>query len=233
MRCRRGGEALERLRGGHWPSASVVTRVFGSWAAARVEAAARPAPFDARRPSAPPAVSRWAGHDVPEPLGRQQIASSTLRAGGPDRTSAQSRTGGVRGRIRDDARGGPALSQAEQCRETAVRHRQHLRKRNAWYGHGASGTGRSRAARTDPHAGSRDGLTRKMAEARLRRLIAEVTVTPLFEPMTVQEAGARLIQQLVTKGRSRRPPPATRATCACMWRRSSARSRSEHHEGRH
>jgi AraC-like DNA-binding protein len=51
---RRGGEALERLRGGYWPSASVVTRVFGSWAAARVEAAAYPDPFDARRPSAPP-----------------------------------------------------------------------------------------------------------------------------------------------------------------------------------
>jgi integrase len=49
--------------------------------------------------------------------------------------------------------------------------------------------------------GSRDGLTRKMAEARLGRVMAEVTVTPLFERMTVEEAGARLIQQLVTKGR--------------------------------
>jgi hypothetical protein len=32
---RRGGEALERLAGGHWPSASVVTSRFGSWAEAR------------------------------------------------------------------------------------------------------------------------------------------------------------------------------------------------------
>jgi hypothetical protein len=35
---RRGGEALERLREGDWPSASVVTSVLGSWAAARAQA---------------------------------------------------------------------------------------------------------------------------------------------------------------------------------------------------
>jgi len=32
---RRGGEALRRLEAGEWPPASVVTYVFGSWAAAR------------------------------------------------------------------------------------------------------------------------------------------------------------------------------------------------------
>jgi hypothetical protein len=32
---RRGGEALERIAEGRWPSASVVTRLFGSWDAAR------------------------------------------------------------------------------------------------------------------------------------------------------------------------------------------------------
>jgi AraC-like DNA-binding protein len=31
----RGGEALRRLNGGCWPSASVVTAVWGSWSAAR------------------------------------------------------------------------------------------------------------------------------------------------------------------------------------------------------
>jgi AraC-like DNA-binding protein len=36
---RRGGEALERLREGDWPSPSVVTDVYGSWQAARVAAA--------------------------------------------------------------------------------------------------------------------------------------------------------------------------------------------------
>ena len=35
---RRGGEALERLRSGDWPAASVVTRLFGTWAAARATA---------------------------------------------------------------------------------------------------------------------------------------------------------------------------------------------------
>ena len=49
--------------------------------------------------------------------------------------------------------------------------------------------------------GSRDGLTRKMAEARLRKLMSEVTVMPLYERMTVEEAGERLIQHLITKGR--------------------------------
>ena len=36
---RRGGEALERLSAGDWPSASVVTAVYGSWKAARAAAA--------------------------------------------------------------------------------------------------------------------------------------------------------------------------------------------------
>lgn len=36
---RRGGEAVERLRGGDWPPASVVSRVCGSWATARAAAA--------------------------------------------------------------------------------------------------------------------------------------------------------------------------------------------------
>ena len=36
---RRGGEALERLVEGDWPSAGVVTDVFGRWAAAREAAA--------------------------------------------------------------------------------------------------------------------------------------------------------------------------------------------------
>ena len=32
---RRGGEALERLARGEWPAASVVSSLFGTWAAAR------------------------------------------------------------------------------------------------------------------------------------------------------------------------------------------------------
>ena len=37
---RRGGEALRRLDAGEWPSATVVTKVCGSWAAARAAAGA-------------------------------------------------------------------------------------------------------------------------------------------------------------------------------------------------
>jgi len=36
---RRGGEPLERLSAGDWPSASAVTGVYGSWKAARTAAA--------------------------------------------------------------------------------------------------------------------------------------------------------------------------------------------------
>jgi hypothetical protein len=38
---RRGGEALERLASGEWPAASVVGRLFGTWAAARVAASGK------------------------------------------------------------------------------------------------------------------------------------------------------------------------------------------------
>jgi AraC-like DNA-binding protein len=48
---RRGGEALERLSGGDWPSASIVTRVFGTWVVARAEAAAHADRVEARRTS--------------------------------------------------------------------------------------------------------------------------------------------------------------------------------------
>ena len=37
---RRGGDALERVANGEWPAASVVTRLFGSWDAARAAATA-------------------------------------------------------------------------------------------------------------------------------------------------------------------------------------------------
>ena len=62
-------------------------------------------------------------------------------------------------------------------------------KRNAWYGQwrvrNRTVTRKLGPIRTP---GGRDGLTRKMAEARLRKLMAEVTVTPLYERMTVEEA---------------------------------------------
>jgi integrase len=40
-----------------------------------------------------------------------------------------------------------------------------------------------------------------MAEARLRKAMSELTVAPIYERMTVEETGRRLIQHLVMKGR--------------------------------
>jgi hypothetical protein len=48
---RRGREALGRLSGGNWPSASVVTSVLGSWAAARLEASTQADRVEVRRVS--------------------------------------------------------------------------------------------------------------------------------------------------------------------------------------
>jgi len=63
-------------------------------------------------------------------------------------------------------------------------------KRNAWYGQwrvrNRTVTRKLGSIRTP---GGRDGLTRKMAEARLRKLMSEVTVAPVYERMTVEEAG--------------------------------------------
>ncbi len=75
-------------------------------------------------------------------------------------------------------------------------------KRNAWYGQWRV-RNRSVTRKLGPirNPGSRDGLTRKMAEARLRKLMAEVTATPLVERITVEEAGERLVKQLIARGR--------------------------------
>jgi hypothetical protein len=66
---RRGGEALERLSAGDWPSARVVTAVYGSWKAARVAAAKQfvQAGDGDRR-------SRSVGADDRRPAGREVIA---------------------------------------------------------------------------------------------------------------------------------------------------------------
>ena len=94
-----------------------------------------------------------------------------------------------------------------QQRSARARRRQYgtgsiFEKRNAWYGQWRV-RDRTITRKLGPMrtAGSRDGLTRKMAEARLRKLMSELTVAPLYERMTIEEAGERLIQQLVTRGR--------------------------------
>jgi hypothetical protein len=64
---RRGGEPLERLCTGDWPSAGVVTAVYGSWKAARAAAAEQSSrlamAIDGRR-SVGPDDTRPAGREV-------------------------------------------------------------------------------------------------------------------------------------------------------------------------
>jgi integrase len=52
-------------------------------------------------------------------------------------------------------------------------------------------------------SGSRDGLTRTMAEAKLRQLMADVVNPPVVERVTVEEAGRRHLAQLEAVGRKR------------------------------
>jgi integrase len=49
--------------------------------------------------------------------------------------------------------------------------------------------------------GTRDGLTRTMAEAKLRELMAAVTAPPIAERITVEEAGRRHLAHLEAMGR--------------------------------
>jgi hypothetical protein len=77
---RRGGQALERLAGGEWPPASVVTRLFGTWSAARAVAAQR---VEATTREAASAASSFGRESIPLPKPRESAAiSEVLRGGG-------------------------------------------------------------------------------------------------------------------------------------------------------
>ncbi len=91
----------------------------------------------------------------------------------------------------------------------ATRRRQYgagsiITHRGAWYGQWRIAgrlVKRKLGAKRQP--GSRDGLTRKQAEAALRRLMAsEVRAAP-EERLTIEEAGERLIDHLAALGRKR------------------------------
>jgi integrase len=74
--------------------------------------------------------------------------------------------------------------------------------RGAWYGKWRV-HGRQVKRKLGPirKPGSRDGLTRKQAEARLRKLMGEAAPPPVAEAVTVREAGQRLIFHLEGRGR--------------------------------
>src|ERR1035437_488102 len=73
---RRGGEALERLTDGEWPSASVVTNIYGSWAEARAAADHGAATRErAEVVGRLRAASAWRGTGEP----RRQVGAGFLR----------------------------------------------------------------------------------------------------------------------------------------------------------
>ena len=77
--------------------------------------------------------------------------------------------------------------------------------RETWYGHWRA-NGRQVKRRIGPKRsdGTRDGLTRRQAEAELRRLISETPAArPTRERMTLREVAARYERHLEAKGRKR------------------------------
>jgi AcrR family transcriptional regulator len=87
---RRGGEPLERLSTGDWPSAGVVTAVYGSWKAARAAAAKQivQAGSDDRR-SREGVVT-----DDTRPAGREVIAERSANAHDPAGSGCADRDSG-------------------------------------------------------------------------------------------------------------------------------------------
>ena len=83
------------------------------------------------------------------------------------------------------------------------------RDRGAWYGQWWVGDRRvQRKLGAIRQPGSREGLTRKQAEAELRRLMQEVREVPAGERLTLSEVGERLLLHLDAIGRK----PTTLAT---------------------
>ena len=78
---RRGGEAVARLAEGEWPAASVVTRLFGTWSAARAVAAQRAGEMT-REPAS--ASSSFGRESISLPKPRESTAKTEdLRGGEP------------------------------------------------------------------------------------------------------------------------------------------------------
>jgi AcrR family transcriptional regulator len=78
---RRGGDALARLPQGEWPAASVVTRLFGTWSAARAVAAQRAGEMT-REPA--PVSSSFGRESISLPKPRESTAKTEdLRGGLP------------------------------------------------------------------------------------------------------------------------------------------------------
>jgi hypothetical protein len=92
----RGGEALERLTAGEWPAASVVTRLFGTWAAARVVAV----PEAGERLARDRSSATWplGSNSISLPNPRESTAKSEdLRGGAAERQQPDLQAFSIRG----------------------------------------------------------------------------------------------------------------------------------------
>ena len=76
----RGGQALERLAAGGWPAASVVSRLFGSWATARTVAADRVRTLQSAKSSSAMPLSARESISLPKP--RESTAKTEDLRGG-------------------------------------------------------------------------------------------------------------------------------------------------------
>jgi AcrR family transcriptional regulator len=77
---RRRGEALERLARGDWPTASVATRLFGTWAIARATAGRQNREVPTSLP--PSAISPLGSNSISLPKPRESTAKSANPGGG-------------------------------------------------------------------------------------------------------------------------------------------------------
>lgn len=85
-------------------------------------------------------------------------------------------------------------------------------KSGAWYGRwNIDGVKVNRKLGKVREQGTRDGLTKTEAEAAMRRQIQLVTAAPTDERLSVAEAGGRLVELLVLKGRKPSTVEATRS----------------------
>ena len=73
---RRGGDALARLAEGEWPAASIVTRLFGTWSAARAVAAQRAE--EMTREPAPASSSSFGRESISLPKPRESTAKPKI-----------------------------------------------------------------------------------------------------------------------------------------------------------
>jgi len=128
---------------------------------------------------------------------RGRIGQQIKRPGGAQTPPAMAREVQAPMQTKRNPRRSPGTGSLFVRRDTAGR--------ETYYGKWTTGGGRQVKRRIGPKRtpSTSDGLTQRQAEAELRRLIAEVTGTPVGERLNVEEVGARYMRHLERLGRKR------------------------------